>query len=56
MKADFNEISQEIQILCANCHMKKSNQENSDGFASDEAIRDEVKKNGLQLDWLEDVT
>ncbi len=56
MKADFSEISQEIQILCANCHMKKSSQENSDGFASDEAIRDEVKKNGLQLDWLQDVT
>ena len=56
MKANFSEISQEIQILCANCHMKKSNQENSAGFSSDETIRDEVEKNGLQLDWLEDVT
>jgi len=56
MKANFKEVSQEIQILCANCHMKKSNQENSAGFSSDETIRDEVEKNGLQLDWLEDVT
>ncbi len=56
IKTDFSEISQKIQILCANCHMKKSKQENSDGFASDEEIQDEVENNGLQLDWLEDVT
>jgi len=56
IKADFRKVIKEIQILCANCHMKKSKKENSEGFASFEEIQDEVKNNGLQIDWLEDAT
>ncbi len=53
IKADYRQISQEIQILCANCHMKKSKKENSQGFASHEQIQNELTDNGTQIDWLD---